>query len=171
LERSEVNEEVSQSVRKWLTEGVDVREFVTHFKGNFRGKPYDSEGPPSAIFPNSTIYRKYDAFVSGVLEEKITSGAIRVLGRIGECKMPHIIMPLRVEPTKPRLCHDDRYLNLWVRDLPFHLETLRDVHRLVGENALLVTTDEKSGYDHVRLSIIIRHILDCSLVTMLWSTQ
>jgi hypothetical protein len=29
---------------------------------------------------------------------------------------------------------------------------LRDVYRLVGENALLVTTDEKSGYDHVRLS-------------------
>ena len=45
------------------------------------------------------------------------------------------------EPSKPRLCHDDRFLNLWVRDLPFKLDTLRDVHRLVRENAVMVTTD------------------------------
>jgi hypothetical protein len=102
LERSGVNEEVSQSVRKWLTEGVDVREYFTHFKGNFRGKPYESEGPPSAIFLNSTICRKYDAFISGVLKEKIKLGAIRVLGRIGECEMPRVIVPLTIEPTKLR---------------------------------------------------------------------
>lgn len=65
---------------------------------------------------------------------------------------PRIIMPLTVEPTKPRLCHDERFLNLWVKDLPFHLETLRDIPRLVGQNSLMVTCDEKSGYDHVKLS-------------------
>ncbi|CAC5395301.1 unnamed protein product [Mytilus coruscus] len=56
-----------------------------------------------------------------------------------------------VKPSKPWLCHDERYLNLWVKDLPFHLENLKDVHRLVQENALMITCDEKSGYDHVNL--------------------
>lgn len=62
-------------------------------------------------------------------------------------------MPLTVEPSKPRLFHDNRFLNLWVNDSPFHLETLKDVHRLVIEEAHMVTTDEKSGYDHVRLFV------------------
>lgn len=152
LERSGVNEDTILRVRKWLTEGVDVTEFFTRFKGNFRGKSFDSELPPSAVFPNSALCKKYHAFICDVLYEKIRSGAIRVLGKVGECEMPHIVMPLTIEPSKPRLCHDDRFLNLWVKDLPFQLETLRDVHRLVGCNAFLITTDEKSGYDHVRLS-------------------
>lgn len=38
-----------------------------------------------------------------------------------------------------------------MKDLPFQLESLRDVHRLVRCNAFRITTDEKSGYDHVRL--------------------
>lgn len=28
-------------------------------------------------------------------------------------------MPLIVEPSKPRLCHDERFNNLWIKDLPF----------------------------------------------------
>uniref|UniRef100_A0A8W8IQ73 Reverse transcriptase domain-containing protein n=1 Tax=Magallana gigas TaxID=29159 RepID=A0A8W8IQ73_MAGGI len=152
LERSGVNEDTILRVRKWLTEGVDVTEFFTRFKGNFRGKSFDSELPPSAVFPNSALCKKYHAFICDVLFENIRSGAIRVLGNVGECEMPHIVMPLTSEPSKPRLCHDDIFLSLWVKDLPFQLETLRDVHRLVGCNAFLITTDEKSGYDHVRLS-------------------
>jgi hypothetical protein len=41
---------------------------------------------------------------------------------------------------------------LWIRDLPFKLENLRDVHRLVDPDAVMITCDEKSGYDHVRLA-------------------
>ncbi|KAK3084397.1 hypothetical protein FSP39_012877 [Pinctada imbricata] len=61
-------------------------------------------------------------------------------------------MPLTVEPTKPRLCHDERYLNLWIQDSPFQLDTLKDAHRLISENVKMFTCDEKSGYDHVKLS-------------------
>lgn len=105
LERSGVNEDTLLSVRKWFTEGVDVTEYFTCFKGNFRGKPFDFEWP--------------HAFICDVLYEKIRSGAIRVLGKVGECEMPHIVMSLIIEPSKPKLCHDDRFLNLWVKGLPF----------------------------------------------------
>ena len=38
-------------------------------------------------------------------------------------------MPLTVEPSKPRLCNDNRFLNLWIADRPFQLDHLRDVAR------------------------------------------
>lgn len=143
LKRSGVNEDIILSVRKWLTKGVDVTEFFTSFRGNFRGKSFDSEWPPSAVYPYSALRKKYHAFIFDVMYEKIRSGAISVLGKVGECEMSHIVMPLTIEQSKPRFCHDDRFLNLWVKDFPFQLETLRDVHRLVGCNAFLITTDEK----------------------------
>ena len=61
-------------------------------------------------------------------------------------------MSLTIEPSKPRLCNDERFLNLWIKDLPFHLETLKDIHRLVQKKRLMVTFDDKSGYDHVKIS-------------------
>ena len=152
MAHSGMDEQILTSVRKWLGDGVDIVEFFTHFKGNFKGKPYDSEKPPTVYFQIAPGCKKYGQFICDTLYQKIRSGAIRVLGKVGECCPPHVVMPLVVEPSKPRLCHDDRFLNLWVRDLPFKLDTLRDVHRLVRENAVMVTTDDKSGYDHVRLS-------------------
>lgn len=59
---------------------------------------------------------------------------------------------LTVESTKPRLCHDKQILNLWIEDKPFMLDTLKEVPMLVNRGTLLSSVDDKSGYDHVRLS-------------------
>jgi hypothetical protein len=40
-------------------------------------------------------------------------------------------MPLTIEPSKPRLCHDERFLSLWIKDFPFHLGTLKDMHQWI----------------------------------------
>ena len=37
---------------------------------------------------------------------RLTSGAISLKGKVEEVDPPHPILPLSVEPTKPRLCHD-----------------------------------------------------------------
>jgi hypothetical protein len=50
------------------------------------------------------------------------------------------------------LKYDERFLNLWIKDWPFHLGTLKDIHRLFQKNGLMVTFDDKSGYDHVKLN-------------------
>ena len=55
-------------------------------------------------------------------------------------------MPLTVEPSKPRLRHDKRFLNLWIRDLPFKLDYVSDLPRYFQTNM-----DDKSGYRHVEL--------------------
>ena len=51
-------------------------------------------------------------FVRGTLLDRLTSGAISLKGKVGDVDPPHLVLPLTVEPTKPRLCHDDHFLNL-----------------------------------------------------------
>jgi hypothetical protein len=73
------------------------------------------------------------------------------LGRAAECGPPHLVLPLTVEPTKPRLCHDERFLNLWIRDLPFKLDYITDLPRYVLPGHFQTVVDDKNGYQHVLL--------------------
>ncbi|XP_052697482.1 uncharacterized protein LOC128175700 [Crassostrea angulata] len=152
LKKGVVDEDVQFRISRWLTQGVDVKEFFSHFKGNFKGLSYDSDEPSSIFLESSISCRDHKEFVGQILYEKIRIGAIRVLGKIGECDMPRVVMPLLVEPSQPRLCLDGRFLNLWIKDSPFRLETLNDVHMLIDSEAWMATCDEKSGYEHIALS-------------------
>lgn len=143
--------DTSSLVKKWIKDGVDVTEFFTHFKGNFKGCSYNSSFPPQRFFQNAPICKQFKEFICSELYERILNGSLSVVGKVGECDLPHIIMPLTVEPTKPRLCHDDRYINLWTKDTPFQLENLKHVPRMVEKDVEMITCDEKSGYDHVIL--------------------
>ena len=43
-------------------------------------------------------------------------GAISLVGMVALVKRPYLVLPLTVEPSKPRLCHDALSLNLWMQD-------------------------------------------------------
>jgi hypothetical protein len=101
--------------------------------------------------PNSPSCKKFSDFVVSELTERVRNGSLEVLGRVGQCDPPHLILPLTVEPLKPRLCHDERFLNLWVKDSPFQLDTLKEIPRVVGQGTFMTSVDDKSGYDHVLL--------------------
>ena len=47
------------------------------------------------------------------------------------------------------MCHDKRFLNLWIKDCPFSLDYITDLPQYVAPGQ--TTFDAKSGYDHVRL--------------------
>lgn len=49
-------------------------------------------------------------FITRQLCENIAAGSIRFLGKVGCCQLTKVIMPLIVEPLKPRLCHDEDLL-------------------------------------------------------------
>ena len=134
-----------QEVLSYIEQGDDVTSFFKQFKVNFKGKSYDSDMPPRQYFPNSSSCKEFTSFIAAELLDRIKNGSIRVWGKVAECDMPKIIMPLTVDPSKPRLCHDDRYLNLWTKDVPFKLQTLKDAHRLIDKDACMITCDEKSG--------------------------
>jgi len=73
-------------------------------------------------------------------------------GRVGSVSPPHLVMPITVEPSEPRMCHDERFLNLWIKELPLKLDYISDLPRYVGKFHFQTTLDDKSGYDHVALS-------------------
>ena len=82
------------------------------------------------------------------LLDRLRMGAISLRGKVGESEPPYLVLPLTVEPTKPRLCHDARLLNLWMVDMPFSLDSLIHLPRYVGRDTYQTVLDDKSGYDH-----------------------
>ena len=73
-------------------------------------------------------------------------------GRIGEVAPPPLVMPITVEPSKPRMCHDERFLNLWIKDLPLSLDYISNFPRYVFHGHFQSVFDDKRRYDHVLLS-------------------
>ena len=122
-----MNDERFSEVRDWITFGVDVTKFFRPFKGSFKGKNYDCSTPPPTIFPNQLSCKPFASFISDTLLDRLRSGAISLWGKVGECTPPHLVLPLTVEPSKLRLCNDDRFLNLWIEDRPFALDSVQNL--------------------------------------------
>ena len=64
----------------------------------------------------------------------------------------HLVMPLILEPTKPRLCNDNRFLNFWMQDRPFFLDHLYQLQLYVDKDTYQIVCDDKSGYDPILLT-------------------
>ena len=137
---------------RYLEFGVDVKEFFTEFKGSFQGRVYSSPLPPRALFPNNRSCQAFSEFISNTILERVANGSLSVWGKVGEVSPPHLVMPITVEPSKPRMCHDERFLDLWIKDLPFSLDLITDLPQYVHKGNFQTTCDDKSGYDHIRLS-------------------
>lgn len=119
----------STLVSNWLKNGVDILPSFCRFKGNVKGQSFDLDKPPKQYFQNSRYCKNFVLFIKSQLLEKVKYGSLHVFGKLGQCELPIIVMPLTIERSNPRLCHDERYLNLWIKDNPFHLETLKHAHR------------------------------------------
>ena len=140
-------------IKSWLRDGVNVEDFFQEFKGQFKGIELDSKTPPVYYQENSISCKSDPDLIARTLEERIKNGSIELLGKWDQVQsLPVCIMPLTLEVTKGRLCHDERFLNLFIKDAPFKLDTLQEVPRITRHNDFLIGTDEKSGYDHVFLS-------------------
>ena len=131
---------------------MSIFEYFQPFSGNFKGKQYSSERPPSEHFKNNLSCKPLADFVRRTLIDRLQTGAISLVGRVGEVNPPHLVLPVTVEPSKPRLCHDARFLNLWMKDMPFQLDTFLNLPRYVGRDTYQTILDDKSGYDHLLLT-------------------
>lgn len=150
---SKIDRDDAAVIRSWLTEGVDVEKFFHHYSGSFKGLNLDSCTPPFYYQQNSCSCKGNPNLVARTLEERIKNGSIKLLGRWDQVSdLPVCIMPLTLDVSKSRLCHDERFLNLFVKDQPFKLDTLKEVPRIVNRGDQLIKTDDKSGYDHLLLS-------------------
>lgn len=141
-----------QEIYDYISHGVKVSDFFVHFKGEFQGNFYNLPFPPAAIFPNSKVCEQFEDFISATILERVSNGSLSIWGKIGEVAPPHLVMPITVEPSKPRMCHDERFLNLWIKDLPLSLDYISNLPRYVSHGHFQSVFDDKSGYDHVLLS-------------------
>ena len=78
--------------------------------------------------------------------------SLAIWGSVGCVDPPHLVMPITIEPSNPRMCHDECFLNLWVKHLPLNLDYTSHLPRYEGKSHFQTTLDAKSGYDHVALS-------------------
>ena len=46
---------------------------------------------------------------------RVANGSLLFCDVLGEVDPPHLVMPITIEPTKSRMCHDERFLNLWLK--------------------------------------------------------
>lgn len=141
----------TEEIMNLVKNGVDVDKYFRDFKGNFKGKSYDNDSPAacSIYLPNSSTCIGFEQLIVDSLLERVSNGSLSVAV---EVDLPHLVMPFSIEPSKPRLCHDERLLNLWICDLPFQLDTLKKVPRVVPPECFMTSIDDKSVYDHIRLT-------------------
>ena len=142
----------ASEVLHWIRHKVDVNDYFAPFKGSYKNQNYDCATPPPRIFSNHPSCKPFVEFISRTILDRLRSGAISLWGKVGRVPPPHLVLPLTVEPSKPRLCNDDRFLNLWMVNRPFRLDTLKDLPRYVDPDHYQSVCDDKSGYDHIMLS-------------------
>ena len=87
------------------------------------------------------------------LLQRLWTGALSLKGRISEVELPHLVLPLTVEPSKPRLCHDARFLNLWMMDVSFKEDSITNLPRYVAQNTYQTVLDDNYGYLNGQLSV------------------
>ena len=141
-----------ETILGYISRKVNIRDFLRPFNGVFKGIQYDSPSPPKKAFPNHPSCRGFEEFISKEIQSRILTGAVKVWGKVGVAEPPWLVLPLTVEPSKPRLCVDARFLNLWMADTPFSLDKLAEVPRFVYLKSFMTKLDDKAGYDHVLLT-------------------
>ena len=105
--------------------------------------------PQTAFFPNSKSCQGFEAFISATIIDRVRNGSLLVWGKVNDVQPPYLVMPITVEPSGPRMCHDELFLNLWIRDLPFSLDYITSLPHYVFKSHYQTTFDDKSGYDHI----------------------
>ena len=99
----DLNDDRFSEVRDWITNGVDVTKFFRPFTGSYKGKNYECSTPPRCVLPNHMSCKPFTSFISNTLINRLRSEAISLWGKVGQCTPPHLVLPLTVEPSKPRL--------------------------------------------------------------------
>lgn len=156
----------SKSILSWLRNGYRprfegsqnakpeklkvVRAMLEKVVGQERVDAYLTGVRPKRIeFPNHRSFYDRWEFAEGEIRKNLKSGAVAIWPQGKE--LPEVISPMGVVESagKERLICNDRYLNAFLKQIPFEYEKLRDVLSFTERNSFMATADLKSGYFHV----------------------
>lgn len=82
----------TEEVLAWISNGVDVTKYFRPFKGNFKGKSYNSVSPPPMYFyfPNASTCIGHENFSVEYLTERVSNDPMSVWGQVGEMHLFHV---------------------------------------------------------------------------------
>ena len=138
----------------WLP-GINIEDFLNSYtKSSFQGIQIDAKYPQPAFFENY-VPEQFKSFMNDTIKEWEVLGVIQrwELARQNPCEeIPTVVCPLSVEPEKPRAVWDGRYLNEYIRDIPFSMDGVNKVAEIAWKDAYMFKLDHKNGYFHVSIA-------------------
>ena len=66
------------------------------------------------LFLLLSVYRFHLRYSLGLVFSGCSQGVTRVYGKVGLCSPPHLVLPLTLAPSKPRLCQGERFLGIFL---------------------------------------------------------
>ena len=140
-----------QLLMSWI-KGVKIETFFKPFtREEYKGIKIEAKIPPPVQFSNY-VPQEFFPWVSETVQEYKRIKMLvpwNQVRREEESIRPQLILPLGIEPNKPRLLWDARYLNLFLKQCPFTLEGVDKISTIGWENMYLFKIDHKAGYLHV----------------------
>jgi len=137
----------------WL-EGVKVHDFVdVKAKGVFQGHVYNG-ADLTPIHLQNHVREEHRQFVDTQIASYVDTGVVAPWSEVADITIhpkPRMVMPLGVEPSKPRAFLDARYLNLMCEPKPFTMDGAGKVAQIAWQGAFQMTCDHKAGFHHVAL--------------------
>ena len=119
----------------------------TYTDSTFNGQRVHGFYPPQHRAKN-LVPDKFTDWVSQEIQEWESRGIIiRETTQI----RAEVICPLSVEPNKPRLIYDARYINLFFKDKKFSMDGVGKWPEVGWRGMYMFSVDHKSGYHHVPL--------------------
>ena len=86
-----------EEILKYLSNGVSIFDFfLQRFKGQYQGKSYESDIPPSMWLPNSKSCDKFEKFISETIIERVRNGSLQIWGKEDRCIPPYLVMPITI---------------------------------------------------------------------------
>ena len=117
--------------------------------GIFEGSPFKGADVTPIELSNP------DGWVNGEIESLVQKDSLAAWSTVADTKTqprPRICLPLGVEPNKPRLIWDARYLSFMCKHSPFQMDGVGKVAQCSWKGAQQVTLDHKSSFHNVPLA-------------------
>ena len=74
--------------------------FTRPYSGSFKGVRYDSDFPTHRVFKNHGSCKKFGSFIGETIRSRLSTGAVRVWGRVGDTDPPFLVLPITIEPNQ-----------------------------------------------------------------------
>lgn len=136
----------------YLRDGVSLHNLLLpSHQGPSADHPFRVDRFPGLALPNR-VPSEFDGFVRGEISALLGRGCVArwddVRGATAPAR-PRMVMPLSVEPSKPRLIYDARSLNKHIADFPFSMDTVGRVAHIAAEMCFMTSIDDASAFHHI----------------------